>query len=277
MKKIQLFIFIIISLTALAQEERHGFRFGLNMGMYFPSKISANYYNGSAQYSFSDPNEVRMYSIEERLRLTPQTVATITNAYNASGFHFNYDSYPAAMRYNGAFQMGIQLAYDINNASCFFMNLNACKVKTVDRFTIVLEGTTQQQNMQEDIRIFQIVGNEQRFNANLGYRTGWALEGNGLFFVQAGGSLLGTKVVSNQVFIANQTYDLIIGAQNPNQIVNYIPRTGIGFGYFIGTGFFLPLGNQFAELSFNLSKDKMVLNNNEFKGWNKVLTLSVSI
>lgn len=277
MKKIQLFIFIFISLTALAQEERHGFRFGLNMGMYFPSKISANYYNGSAQYSFSDPNEVRMYSIEERLRLTPQTVATITNAYNASGFHFNYDSYPAAMRYNGAFQMGIQLAYDINNASCFFMNLNACKVKTVDRFTIVLEGTTQQQNMQEDIRLFQIVGNEQRFNANLGYRTGWALEGNGLFFVQAGGSLLGTKVVSNQVFIANQTYDLIIGAQNPNQIVNYVPRTGIGFGYFIGTGFFLPLGNQFAELSFNLSKDKMVLNNNEFKGWNKVLTLSVSI
>jgi hypothetical protein len=173
--------------------------------------------------------------------------------------------------------MGVQLAFDVNNASCFFMNLNACKVKTVDRFTIVLEGTTQQQNMQEDIRLFQIVGNEQRFNANLGYRTGWALEGNGLFFVQGGGSLLGTKVVSNQVFIANQTYDLIIGAQNPNQIVNYIPRTGIGFGYFIGTGFFLPLGNQFAELSFNLSKDKMILNNNEFKGWNKVLTLSVSI
>lgn len=267
----------MLPLCLLAQEERHGFRFGLNMGMYFPSKISANYYNGSAQYSFSDPNEVRMYSIEERLRLTPQTVATITNAYNASGFHFNYDSYPAAMRYNGAFQMGVQLAFDVNNASCFFMNLNACKVKTVDRFTIVLEGTTQQQNMQEDIRLFQIVGNEQRFNANLGYRTGWALEGNGLFFVQGGGSLLGTKVVSNQVFIANQTYDLIIGAQNPNQIVNYIPRTGIGFGYFIGTGFFLPLGNQFAELSFNLSKDKMILNNNEFKGWNKVLTISVSI
>jgi len=277
MKKIQLFIFLILPLSLLAQEERHGFRFGLNMGMYFPSKISANYYNGSAQYSFSDPNEVRMYSIEERLRLTPQTIATITNAYNASGFHFNYDSYPAAMRYNGAFQMGVQVAFDVNNASCFFMNLNACKVKTVDRFTIVLEGTTQQQNMQEDIRLFQIVGNEQRFNANLGYRTGWALEGNGLFFVQGGGSLLGTKVVSNQVFIANQTYDLIIGAQNPNQIVNYIPRTGIGFGYFIGTGFFLPLGNQFAELSFNLSKDKMLLNNNEFKGWNKVLTLSVSI
>ncbi|MFM7618817.1 MAG: hypothetical protein ACKO5Y_03175 [Bacteroidota bacterium] len=277
MKKIQLFIFLFLPLSLLAQEERHGFRFGLNMGMYFPSKISANYYNGSAQYSFSDPNEVRMYSIEERLRLTPQTIATITNAYNASGFHFNYDSYPAAMRYNGAFQMGVQVAFDVNNASCFFMNLNACKVKTVDRFTIVLEGTTQQQNMQEDIRLFQIVGNEQRFNANLGYRTGWALEGNGLFFVQGGGSLLGTKVVSNQVFIANQTYDLIIGAQNPNQIVNYIPRTGIGFGYFIGTGFFLPLGNQFAELSFNLSKDKILLNNNEFKGWNKVLTLSVSI
>ncbi|MFM7769660.1 MAG: hypothetical protein ACKO8Q_03810, partial [Bacteroidota bacterium] len=237
MKKIQLFIFLFISITTLAQEERKGFRFGLNMGMYFPSKISANYYNGSGQYSFSDPNEVRMYTIEERLRLTPQTIATITNAYNASGFHFNYDSSPAAMRYNAAFQMGVQLAYDVNNASCFFMNLNACKVKTVDRFTIVLEGTTQQQNMQEDIRLFQIVGNEQRFNANLGYRTGWALEGNGLFFIQGGGSLLGTKVVNNQIYIANQTFDLIIGAQNPNQIVNYTPRTGIGLGYFLGTGF----------------------------------------
>ena len=32
-----------------------------------------------------------------------------------------------------------------------------------------------------------------------------------------------------------------------------------------------------TPLVINLSKDKMILNNNEFKGWNKVLTLSVSI
>jgi hypothetical protein len=48
------------------RDERKGFRFGLNMGMYFPSKASANYYNGSGVYNNNiDPNGVRMYSIAD--------------------------------------------------------------------------------------------------------------------------------------------------------------------------------------------------------------------
>jgi len=260
--------------------ERKGFRFGLNMGMYFASKVSANYYNGSGSYSNTlDPNGVRMYSISERLNLTPQETQNITTFYNASGgFQFPYDAYPTAMRYSGAFNIGMQTAFDFNNTSSLILDLNVCKVKSYDRFTMQFFGTSAQQNGQNDTRIFNIEGNEQRFNVALGYRTGWELNGNGLYFMQFGGSMLGTKVVNNIAHVADRNYDLIIGAVNPAQMTSYRPQTGIGFGYYVSTGFFLPLGkHKNAELSIAFSKDKMILNLNEFRGWNKILNFCFSI
>jgi hypothetical protein len=267
------------SVFAQDSDERKGFRFGLNMGMYFPSKVSANYYNGSGFYDNNiDPNGVRMYSIEERLNLTPQETQYITNYFNATGFQFPYDAYPIAMRYNGGFNIGFQTAYDFNNKSSLIFDLNVCKVRAYDRFTMQLNGTSAQQNGQTDIRIFNIEGNEQRLNLALGYRTGWALSGNGLYFMQFGGSMLGTKVINNVAIVGDRNYELIIGAANPAQMINYRPQTGIGFGYYFSTGFFLPLGtNKNAELSLAFSKDKMILNMNEFKGWNKMLTFCFSI
>jgi hypothetical protein len=284
MKKSFLFIslcyFTVVFTQCMAQDrdERKGFRFGLNMGMYFPSKVSANYYNGSGFYSNNiDPNGVRMYSIEERLNLTPQETQYITSYFNATGFQFPRDAYPTAMRYNGGFNIGFQTAYDFNNKSSLIFDLNVCKVKAYDRFTMQLNGTSAQQNGQTDIRIFNIQGNEQRLQLGLGYRTGWALSGNGLYFMQFGGSMLGTKVINNVAMLADRNYELIIGAANPAQMINYQPQTGIGFGYYVSTGFFLPLGEQNAELSLAFSKDKMILNLNEFKGWNKILTFCFSI
>ena len=284
MKKSFLFISLcyltVVFTQCIAQDrdDRKGFRFGLNMGMYFPSKVSANYYNGDGFYNNNiDPNGVRMYSIEERLNLTQQETQYITSYFNATGFEFR-DAYPTAMRYNGGFNIGFQTAYDFNNKSSLIFDLNVCKVKAYDRFTMQLNGTSAQQNGQTDIRIFNIEGNEQRLNLALGYRTGWALSGNGLYFMQFGGSMLGTKVVNNIAHVADRNYDLIIGAANPAQIINYQPRTGIGYGYYFSTGFFLPLGtHKNAELSIAFSKDKMILNLNEFKGWNKLLTFCFSI
>ncbi len=285
MKKSFLFIslcylsLLFSSVFAQDGDERKGFRFGLNMGMYFPSKVSANYYNGSGFYSNSiDPNGVRMYSIEDRLNLTPQERQYITTYFNATGFQFPYDAYPTAMRYNGGFNIGLQTAYDFNNKSSLIFDVNVCKVKSYDRFTMQMIGTSAQVNGQNDIRIFNIEGNEQRLNLALGYRTGWALSGNGLYFMQFGGSMLGTKVVNNIAHVADRNYDLIIGAVNPAQMTAYRPQTGIGFGYYFSTGFFLPLGeHKNAELSLGFSKDKIILNMNEFKGWNKLLTFCFSI
>lgn len=285
MKKSFLFIslcyFTVVFTQCMAQDrdERKGFRFGLNMGMYFPSKVSANYYNGSGFYNNNiDPNGVRMYSIEDRLNLTPQETQYITSYFNATGFQFPRDAYPTAMRYNGGFNIGFQTAYDFNNKSSLIFDLNVCKVKANDRFTMQLNGTSAQQNGQTDIRIFNIQGNEQRLQLGLGYRTGWALSGNGLYFMQFGGSMLGTKVINNVAILPDRNYELIIGAANPAQMINYQPQTGIGFGYYFSTGFFLPLGeHKNAELSLAFAKDKIILNANEFKGWNKLLTFCFSI
>lgn len=285
MKKSFLFISLcyltVVFTQCIAQkrDERKGFRFGLNMGMYFPSKVSANYYNGSGFYNNNiDPNGVRLYSIGERLNITPQETQYITSYFNATGFQFPYDAYPTAMRYSGGFNIGFQTAFDFNNKSSLVFDMNVCKVKAYDRFTMQLIGTSAQVNGQNDIRIFNIEGNEQRLNLALGYRTGWALSGNGLYFMQFGGSMLGTKVVNNIARVADRNYDLIIGAANPAQMIDYRPQTGIGFGYYFSTGFFLPLGeHKNAELSLAFAKDKIILNTNEFKGWNKMLTFCFSI
>ena len=287
MKKSFLFISLCYLTAVFTQcmaqdrDERKGFRFGLNMGMYFPSKVSANYYNGDGFYNNNiDPNGVRMYSIADRLdpQIFIQDAAFINNYFGSTSYQFPSDAYPTAMRYSGGFNIGFQTAFDFNNKSSLIFDMNVCKVKAYDRFTMQFIGTAAQQNGQNDIRIFNIEGNEQRLNLALGYRTGWALSGNGLYFMQFGGSMLGTKVVNNIAHVADRNYDLIIGAVNPAQMTNYQPQTGIGFGYYFSTGFFLPLGvHKNAELSLAFSKDKMILNVNEFKGWNKMLTFCFSI
>jgi hypothetical protein len=258
-----------------------GFSYGLNLGAYFANKQSANFYNGScSQNAFIDPNEVRCYSIEERLinQSFQQDYSYISSYYGATGFQIPYDAYPLNMRYQPAVMLGLQLKYNFNRYSAIIFNMNTVKLKATDRYTVQFIGTTQQVNAQNDIRLFPIVGNEQRLNINLGYRQGWMMGDLSNFYFQFGGSMLGTRFQSNQITIADRTYDLVFGGSNPAQIQQFRPRTDIGFGAFGGLGFeYFFAGKYTFDVSFNFSRDKVRLLTFEKSIWNKFLVFTFTI
>jgi len=152
------------------------------------------------------------------------------------------------------------------------------RLRAIDQFTIQFVGTPIPQNGQADVRLFQIVGKEDRLNFNMGYRQGFMINDLLNFYIQMGGSVLGTKVMGNEVTVGDRTYELMIGANNPNQIITYQPRTEFGFGYYIAAGVELFTTNRFtADISLGFSKDKMVLITYEEKGWNKWLQATVTM
>lgn len=256
-----------------------GFSIGLNVGSYFASQKTGNFYNGSCPVSLGEnPNEVRCFTIGERLNLTPQEFNYITTYYNATSFEVPRDSYPLRMRYNPAFMVGMQIKYNFNRDNALILNVNSMRLKAVDVFTLRFIGTPMQQNAQQDIRIFQITGSEQRFNFSLGYRMGAEINHMTNWYFQPGASMLGTRFDRNEIFVAERSYELFIGAANPQQVLPYQPRTDIGFGYYLATGFEFWIKDKYSfDISFGFSRDKVILINLEEKVWNKWIQASFTI
>ncbi|MCC6600711.1 MAG: outer membrane beta-barrel protein [Crocinitomicaceae bacterium] len=264
------------------EDEFRGFSFGLNIGSYIGSAKTGNFYNGDGIQNFPDnPNGVLGYSIYERLSqpvLTQQEFSYITGYYNAASFEVPYDSSPLNMKYNPSFMVGLQVKYNFTRYAALVFNVNSMKLKAASQFTLRCIGTGAQQNAQQDIRLFNITGNEQRFNFNLGYRQGWEINPITNFYLQLGGSMLGTKVERNQIFVAERTYDLFVGASNPYQLLPYQPRTDIGFGFYLAPGFEFFIKDKYTfDISFGMSRDKIILISEETKAWNKWLQASFTL
>lgn len=263
--------------------EIRGFSFGLNLGSYFANKATGNFYNGSGTVSgyIDEAQQIRSYSIDERIG--PSSVFIndynqILSHYGASSYFLPWDAYPLDMRYNPAFVIGLQLKYNFNRYSAIIANMNVSRLKAVSQFTMQFQGTTMPTNAQSDIRLFPITGSEQRFNITLGYRQGWMMGDYSNLYVQLGGSMLGTQFQKNQVFVAERSYDLFIGAYNPNQqLVNAQPRTDIGFGAYGSLGVEFWLGRYSFDISFGMSRDRVILYTWDKLVWNKWLQATFTI
>ena len=268
----------------LSEEDKFkGFAFGINLGVYFASKKTGNFYNGSGAVQLLDnPNDVRLYSIAERLSAPPMTNAQFNDLIDqmggATSFSVPYDSYPLNMRYTPAFNIGMQIRYNFNRYAALVMNINAIKLKAVSQFTLQLYGRGAQVNAADDIELYTITGTEQRFNFNLGYRQGWMMSDYGNFYMQPFASMLGTEIQKNQIFIGNNTYDLFLGASNPSQTFNYQPRTDISFGGGLSTGFEMWVKEKYTiDLGFTMAREKVIMITYEEKVWNKWLTFTFTL
>jgi hypothetical protein len=265
-----------------SDKEYRGLSIGINLGGYFANKKTAEFYNGTCAVGLLDrPDDIRCYTIDERLdpSLFLQTYQQITNEFNATGFEVPYDSYPLNMRYSPAFNIGLQLKYNTSKYSAFLFNFNTMKLKSVDVFTLRFVGTSVQPNAQQDIRTFEISGSEQRFEANLGYRQGWEVNQMTNFFFQFGGCMLGTKVDKNQLRIGKNTYDLFVGAANPAQLTTLQNNpTGVGFGGYWSAGFEFFIKERYTfDISYGMSRDKVIMFSYEKNVWNKWLNLTFTV
>ncbi|MFN8775349.1 MAG: hypothetical protein ACK5XV_01160 [Flavobacteriales bacterium] len=260
-----------------------GFSIGLNIGSYFGSRRTANFYNGTCQAEVpQNPNEVSCFSIPERIELIEQNLEERNHLLqqfdNATDVEVPWDSSPLNMRYMPSFMVGMQIKYNFNRDNAIVFNVNSMRLKAADVFTLRFIGTPQQLNAQQDIRTFSISGTEQRFNFTLGYRMGAEINPMTNWYFQPGVSMLGTQFERNEIFIGDRTYDLFIGAANPQQILPYQPRTDIGFGGYASTGleFFIKEKYSF-DISLGFSRDKVILLSLEENVWNTWIQASFTL
>ncbi len=261
------------------EDDGRGFSMGINLGVYFANKKSANVYNGTCSYNVEGINAgVRCYEIYERLTLNLNDINYITSYYNITSFEAPADMHPLNMRYTPAMCYGLRLKYNFNSDNAIVFNANFAKVKAADKFTLRFVGGPIQPNAQDNIQIFNITGEEDRFQMSMVYRGGAMINDQTNFYFELGPSMVGVKVLENKIFVAERTYDLFIGAQNPNQLVQYRPRTDVGFGYKLGTGFEMVFNEKYeVDLGFTASREKVILGTFEDKVWNFAIMFGFSI
>ena len=267
------------------EDTLQGLSFGLNIGSYFANSETANIYNGSGPFA-EDVNaaaNVRWYSIPERIGIDgpfaqSNDIREIQSFYNAQTYSFPFDYAPTNMRYNPAMYVGLNLKWNFNRYAALLMNINACKLKAVGQFTMQLPPTSQTAQNNVGPTLLSIAGEEQRFNINLGYRQGWMMGDYSNFFVQVGGSMLGTKWMRNYVLVADRQFDLItsgfVAGQTP---MSATPNTGVGFGAFVQTGVEFWVGKYSFDIGLGFSRDKVIINTYEQNVTNKWLQATFNI
>ena len=249
------------------ETDRRGFVFGLNLGAYFGGKQSANFYNGMGLWNLNDPL-AQVYTIEDRLFLNQVTIQEVQNLIGAEGFTIPFDAAPANMRYNPSVLFGFRIAYRFNNESGIFFDANYMSLKAADRFSLRTNLLPDPMQGTEDIRLYNIIGQEDRLNMNLGYRTGLMINDNANWYFVGGASMLAVRMVDNYLEIEGTTFDLWLSFQAPNFFQGPASNlTGVGFGWYAGTGvetFF----NDTYELNMGvrMNRDQVVMG--DFKPWN---------
>ncbi len=264
-----------------AEDPWQGWSVGINFGGYFASKKTGNFYNGTCGVGYlEDPNDVRCYSIAERLDpdFFLRDYQFITNYYEILDYEVPYGSNPQLMHYNPSVGVGINIKYLFNRYNAIVFNSNYSSVKAVDQFTLVFYGGILPENGQLDTRLFQITGEEDRISTNLGYRAG--IESNEYlnWYIQGGGAALFTTMLRNEIRVAETNYQLFLGASNPNQIQNYNPRTSVGLGGYLSVGFEFFLQDKYTfDISFGMQNDQVILITYKERVWNKWLQASFTI
>lgn len=263
-----------------------GLTFGLNLGSYFANGRTANVYNGGGPFAgfINDAAMIRWYSIPERIGMDgafqndPNTVNVIKDFYNTQNYGFNSDYASSNMRYNPAMCVGLNLKWNFNRYAAIIMNMNAMKLKAVGQFTMQVTPSSQNNQFNSGTQLLSVAGEEQRFNLNLGYRQGWMMGDMSNFFVQVGGSMLGTKWMENYALVANRQFDLITqGFVAGQQSLATIPNTGVGFGAYIETGIEFWIGKYSFDLGVGFSRDKVIIYTLEENVTNKWIQATFNI
>jgi hypothetical protein len=268
------------------EDSIRGLSIGLNLGSYFANAKTAAVYNGGGPFAgyINDASMIRWYSIPERIGMDgafqndPNTVNVIKDFYNTQNYGFNSDYASTNMRYNPAMYVGLNLKWNFNRYAAIIMNMNAMKLKAVGQFTMQVTPSSQNNQFNSGTQLLSVAGEEQRFNLNLGYRQGWMMGDMSNFFVQVGGSMLGTKWMENYALVADRQFDLITqGFVAGQQSLATTPYTGVGFGAYIETGIEFWIGKYSFDLGVGFSRDKVIIYTLEQNVTNKWIQATFNI
>jgi len=244
-----------------------GWRFGINIGMFFANDYTAQYYSGER---FNENNIEYVlnntYWYEEiKQELNSNRVYNSFDWLPPADYIPNFDEwkaqynvqegekawwiyYPVEMKYNAAIAPGFYAKFNFNNTTGIFLQTNYVELKTSGAFQLVIDTVTY--TSEPGFRTGFIRGKERRSTIDLGiskfYRTGKFTS----IFIETGLTMNSTKVLENRIQIGRQEYNLVNNyssggyVPNSNGNTSEIYQGGIGFGIFLNGGLKFILNEQ---------------------------------
>ena len=236
-----------------------GWRFGINIGMYFASNYTAQYYSGEPfnenNIDYVLNNKYWYEEIQQELNsnkvynafdyLPPQAFASSWEAwkqeYNVQeGDKTWWIYYPIEMKYDATISPGFYAKYNFNNTTGVFIQTNYVELKTSGAFQLVIDTVTF--TSEPGFRTGFLRGKERRSTIDVGiskfYRTGQYTN----IFIETGLHMNSTKVLENRIRIGSREYTIInrYGSggfvPNSNSYEYDVYQGGIGFGIFLNGG-----------------------------------------
>lgn len=236
---------------------RPRFEYGMILGMALANAATANYYNGSGEYSLQDVLNQQYY-------------------YNAIrrdiGYDFSLHALPGRMHYQPAMMMGFYAGGKLGkrlglNAACSY-----AKFRAQDRFTLRIDRYSSIGG--DNIELFSIWGLEERVELSLSLKYHFLPHNSIQPFFAAGFSLTDTRVKENRVRIYSQT----ISIRNPRDRYYQLQDSGIGPGYFANLGISMQLPGQLAvSIIYRANNSRVNLGNNKQYSLQQALFLSMNL
>ncbi|HRH01348.1 MAG TPA: hypothetical protein PLN13_03125 [Bacteroidia bacterium] len=153
---------------------------------------------------------------------------------------FTESDMPVNMRYNIAFNVGLNGRFSVRDNGAIIINANASQLTAAGNFTITTVPRVNSNNLQKTVNTFAINGGEQRLAIQVGYQhlTGEADEKVN-FIVEGGLNATFAKFDKNAIQINSLTIDLTTyyDPNLPNATAASRRPGGVGFGAFAGVGF----------------------------------------
>lgn len=250
-------LFTALSVFPQEKSSEGGFEFGLNFGVYVPSKYTANYYNGT----INNLNNTR-WVMTNRVFYD-----SIFNRLNAIDTVFiDADGWPMNMKYKISMMPGIYGQYSFNEEYALYFNFNYMKLTTQDAliFTIPKPFTSF-----PDQTLCPIRGVEERVYFDIGLRRSFRVSDQLGYFLIGGLNVNNTTVIKSAFYVEEKEYSLVNNYINgiysgPNTQTFNIKQGGIGWGLFFSGG----ASFQFGDIGFEPGINAHFINV-DLDGYNK--------
>jgi hypothetical protein len=205
--------------------------YGLNVGFYFPSNHTANFYNGSPtnenKIDLILRNKYYLMPIEQQIGYVVDTVTPYT--------------LPTNMKYTPAANLGFYLRYQLAKDVGVFAEINITKLTAGGIYFLNLH-LPQNYSLDPTYKDYPIWGVEKRTTINIGLSRIYPLQDIMKLFVEPGINISNTRVVENKIKIEDQTYSIVnnLGSQayipGSTQQTYEVIQGGVGFGIFLTSG-----------------------------------------
>jgi hypothetical protein len=213
-----------------------GWSFGINIGMYYPSRTTAAYYNGKS----NNVNNAAYVMSNEYW---------YDDIYNALGAHDTVfvEGLPDNMRYNVAISPGLYAQYSFNPKLALMIEFNYMRLKSKDVITFEVDPISSV-STNPDLRQFPINGSEERVYGNIGLKRTYPKSDKLSYYISGGLNVNSTTVKKSSFYVEETEYSMV-----DNYDDGYVPganhqtfnvyQGGIGFGIFAGAGASFIFGN----------------------------------